>query len=201
MEEEEQEEESNRRIEEQRVQRQETQSHVRTQQQQASHDIYELEQQLEGLRGQCPVCFVRKLPSQHTIHQCPQEISKSVYNAWLEMKKMIRKKQLFAPYSCCFDCYVPQSICQKWVRNEKKAGKWERVGEVGCQFEDIIGLVFVTARTIEHEILMQMEERWDGVDIQSDEQVYRWVGQKIQWGGREASRLSQVFHKFVRDMG
>ena len=61
------------------------------------------------------------------------------------MRKKIRDKRMFAPFSCCYNCHVPQSICAKWVAAEN--GKWERVAQGKCQFEGIIMLLVISAIT------------------------------------------------------
>jgi hypothetical protein len=56
---------------------------------------------------------------------------------------------------------------------------------------------------------LHVEEQWvvgmmremaqeEGVDIQADGAVYRWVGRRVEWGGVEASRLLQVFCKISK---
>lgn len=42
-------------------------------------------------------------------------------------------------------------------------------------------------------------EGWAGadrVDVADQEEVFRWLGQRIVWGDMEISRLVQVFYKF-----
>lgn len=46
-------------------------------------------------------------------------------------------------------------------------------------------------------IIYDMAEK-DGIDIQAEGAVYRWVGRRVQWGGVEASRLLQVFCKICK---
>jgi hypothetical protein len=38
--------------------------------------------------------------------------------------------------------------------------------------------------------------REGGVDVSNKEEVFKWLGQKMIWGGMEVSKLVQVFYRF-----
>ena len=38
------------------------------------------------------------------------------------------------------------------------------------------------------------------VELENREQLYQWFGQKIDWGGIEASRLVQVFYRLAKGL-
>ena len=40
--------------------------------------------------------------------------------------------------------------------------------------------------------------REGGIEVTREEDVFRWLGQKIIWGGIEVSRLVQVFYRFEK---
>jgi hypothetical protein len=47
------------------------------------------------------------------------------------MTEEIQGKKRFGNFSCCFDCGVPQAICQKWKQKDKV--RWfEKVPGVEC---------------------------------------------------------------------
>ena len=105
--------------------------------------MWELEQQLEDWLGRCPVCFMQGLPNtKHSFKTCKAAGAEVVWQDWDQMKTKMKKDRLFAPYSCCFDCHVPQAICQKWMLENDR---WKYVQTNRCQFEDIIMPVVITA--------------------------------------------------------
>lgn len=119
------------------------------------------------------------------------------------MKKVMREKHLFSPYSCCFDCHVPQEICHRWVAREghEGQGRWIRVGSNKCQFDEIIMPTIISIiREGEDEmggsIIDEMKRQ--GINERDEMQVYKWFGQKVEWGGMEVSRLVQVFHRVFK---
>lgn len=178
------------------------QAYAQSQAQGESRAVWELEQQLEEWVGRCPVCFIRGFPeSKHSIIDCIEEGAQEVREYWFRMRKRMREGKIFAAYSCCYDCHAPQSICTKWVAAEN--GKWERLGQGKCQFEGIImplvisGIVEGTDETY-NMIKDKMEQ--SGIQLEDEEEVYKWFGQKEDWGGIEVSRLVQMFYRIVKDL-
>lgn len=142
--------------------------------------------------------------SRHSISECQQEGASEVRKQWGEMAKGMRpgdgKAGKFAPYSCCFKCYVPQAICQSWQSQEGQQGKWRPTGR-SCQFKDIIMPVVVCMLCQRGGWAEEDFENWataDGVNIREQEEVLRWLGQKIIWGDIEVSRLVQIFYRFEK---
>jgi hypothetical protein len=105
---------------------------IQRQNQQEGQEVWELEQQLEEWSGQCPLCFIKRHNSRHSIEDCIQNESDEIRKGWKEMKRLMKDKHWFALFSCCFDCHVPQAICQKWVQ-KKEQGRWEWLSGVSCQ--------------------------------------------------------------------
>jgi hypothetical protein len=36
-----------------------------------------------------------------------------------------------------------------------------------------------------------------GVEVEDRGAVYKWLGERVEWGGIEATRMVQVFHKLA----
>lgn len=177
---------------------------VQTQTQQESRAMWEFKQQLEDLSRRCPYCVVRQLPHRpHGIRDCIADGVEEVREDWLYMKNVMREMHLFSPYSCCFDCHVPQEICHKWVAKEghRGNGRWDRISSNHCQFDEIIMPTIISIMR-EGEDITQVsiinEIRQQGIDESDKIQVCKWFGQKVEWGGIEVSRLVQVFHRVVK---
>ena len=156
---------------------------------------------MEELNGQCPLCFVSgHKDSRHSINDCVESGSNDIRKGWQEMKTLMGERHWFELYSCCFDCHVPQAICQKWVQ-KKEQGRWERLSSVGCQFDNIIMPVVMTAMLEGKDWMIEMIQGWveeSGVEFGNQEQMYKWYGRKVEWGGIEASKLVQVFYRLVK---
>jgi RecQ family ATP-dependent DNA helicase len=186
----------------QQAKREQQRQRIQRQNQQEGQEVWELEQQLEEWSGQCPLCFIKRHNSRHSIEDCVQNGSHEIRKGWKEMKTLMKEKRWFALFSCCFDCHVPQAICQKWVQ-KKEQGRWERLSGVSCQFDSIIMLVVMTAMLEGEDWMIEMIQSWveeSGVEFGNLEQMYRWYGQKVEWGGIEASRLIQVFYRIAKRM-
>ena len=59
------------------------------------------------------------------------------------MKTLMARNRWFESFLGCFNCYVLQAICKKWVQ-KKEQGKWER-SEMSCQFDNIVMPTVMTA--------------------------------------------------------
>jgi superfamily II DNA helicase RecQ len=177
---------------------------IQSQMRQESRAMWEFKQQLEYLSRRCPYCIVRQLPhGPHGIRDCIADGVEEAREDWLHMRKVMRDMHLFSPYSCCFDCHVPQEICHKWVAKEggKGSGRWVRTASNDCQFDEIIMPTIISIMregedAIQASIINEMQQQ--GIDESDKIQVCKWFGQKIEWGGIEVSRLVQVFHHAVR---
>jgi hypothetical protein len=90
-----------------------------------------LEQQLEECRGQCSLCFMKGRNSRHSIEDCIQDGAQDIRENWKEIQTLMKENHWFALYSCCYDCHVPQAICQKWAQ-KKEQGRWEWLKGVDC---------------------------------------------------------------------
>ena len=52
------------------------------------------------------------------------------------------------------------------------------------------------------QIYNMIKEQMEGSGIKFGdwEEMYKWFGQKEEWGGIEVSRLAQMFYRIVRDL-
>ena len=173
-----------------------------------SREVYDLERELEWWVEQCPLCVILGLQerhTQHTLRECNHPEADGAREAWFEMSTSMKPAKpgqpgKFAPYSCCFECFVPQSICQKWQPQESGRGRWKGTGQA-CQFRDIIMPVVVCMfREGSSEVYEKYNQWMTECRISSNnaEDVLRWFGQKVVWGGIEGSKLCQVFWEFAK---
>ena len=166
----------------------------------------QLERQLERWVGQCPLCVIKRSGQgvRHSISECQQDKAGRIREQWKKMVEGMRpgngRAGKFAAYSCCFTCYVPQAICQGWEHKEGQSRKWKPTGK-GYQFKDIIMPVVVYMLYGEEDWARVEFTNWateGGINVRDQEEVMRWLGQKIIWGGIEISRLVQLFYRFEK---
>jgi hypothetical protein len=41
--------------------------------------------------------------------------------------------------------------------------------------------------------------RMHGVDVNDEKQAWKWLAERIEWGGIEATRMAQVFYRLTRE--
>jgi len=103
--------------------------------------------------------------------------------------------------AACYICGVPQYICNKWKAKSEGSRKFKMCKSIPCQFFDVvIPVVVVISRawdSPQRKIIYDWMKE-DSVDGTNEDDIYKWLGQKIIWGGMEASKLSKVFHKLVK---
>lgn len=171
---------------------------IQRQNQQEGQKVQELEQQLEEQSRRCLLCFIRGHNSGHSIKDYVQRGSSDIQKGWQDMKALMAKKRQFESFSYYFDCHVPQAMYQKQVQKEQ--GKWG-YNSTSYQFDNIIIPMVMTAMLEGKDWMImiiknQVEE--SGIEFGNQEQMYRWFGQKIDWGSIEASRLVQVFYRLAK---
>ncbi|RFN54793.1 putative ATP-dependent dna helicase q1 [Fusarium flagelliforme] len=106
-----------------------------------AREAQEFEMQLERWSGSCVVCRMGLglkdgEETQHEMAQCPNRDSERWY--WISDAIMMVEKELFERrrmelFSGCFDCGMPQEICDRWAANDEDGGRFSRVSESRCQ--------------------------------------------------------------------
>ena len=49
---------------------------------------------------------------------------------------------------------------------------------------------------VDEEVFQWMED--DGVNVKDQQEVFKWFGRRVEWGGIEATKMVQVFHRLAR---
>jgi hypothetical protein len=130
-------------FEKQQRERQWLASQVTKQHQEEGQEIAEFEEQLRKWANRCPLCKLQKKGQQHhRLEDCKHPELESVLHGVRSMTEEIQGKKRFGNFSCCFDCGVPQAICQKWKQKDKV--RWfEKVPGVECQYKGVLIAVVV----------------------------------------------------------
>jgi superfamily II DNA helicase RecQ len=172
-------------------------SSITRQRREEGQEIGEFEEALRKWANRCPLCKLQGMQhQQHRLEDCPHPEIETILSAVQTMTKEIQGKKRFAKFSCCYDCGVPQAICQTWKQKEEQ-GWFEKVKGVECQYKGVlIPVVTVIWRawdSKEKDIIWKWMEE-DLVDRNDLDRVYGWFGQKVIWGRMEATKLCKVFH-------
>lgn len=189
------------RFEQRQQERQWLVSHVVKQRQSEGQEVAEFEEQLGKWANKCPLCrFQKGHNQQHQLEDCQDPQAEMVYKMVQIMIEGIQEKRRFARFSCCYQCGVPQAICQRWKQKEGVGG-FKEVSGVSCQYAGVVipvvTVVWQAWYSSEQNIIRQWMER-DRVDTSNLENAYWWFGQRVKWGRIEASRLCQVFHRLTQ---
>ena len=82
----------------------------------------------------------------------------------------------------------------------EKRGWWEENKHSRCQYAglliDAIGTMLAEGDSEGTAELYRWMESL-GVNITDPELVYKWFGQRVEWGGVEATRLVQAFYRLA----
>ena len=160
-------------------------------------EVKELVEYLEEWSGKCTLCHLYKEGDPwHDLKECPQEEAREIEEYVQDASRGIRYER----YSCCYHCGIPQGICERWVQKEEQ-GWWVQQDKGRCQYSGVLVRAVITMLKEGSNEAMDDIYRWMqelGVDITKQESVYKWMGQRVEWGGYEATRLTQVFYRLAR---
>lgn len=179
---------------------QQQRQHVRKRQQsqasQEGHEIAEFQRQLRRWQDRCPMCFMSQREDSHSLMQCRQENSQSTQEVYMATRQMIK----YEKYSGCFQCGLPQGICQRYEQRAN-GGFWQLIPGAVCQYDGVVmstlfGLTIGQKTNVNKEMFGRMKQ--DGVGIMKDEEVNQWLGGKIRWGGLECNRMVREFYRVVK---
>ena len=188
-------------FEKQQRERQWLASQVTKEHRKEGQEIAEFEEQLRKWANHCPLCKLqKKSQQQHRLEDCPHAEAEALVNGVRIMTQEIQGKRRFAKFSCCFDCGVPQAICQKWKQKDEQ-GWYEKAVGVECQYKGVLISVVVVIWQERNSAKTDFIWKWmeeDFVERGDVQEVYKWFGQKIKWGRMEATKLCKVFHALTK---
>ena len=83
---------------------------------------------------------------------------------------------------------------------KEEQGWWAEDAEGRCQYKGV--LIGVVATLLVEGVDGAADEvyRWMrglGVEVEESSVVYKWLGEQVEWGRIEVTRMVQVFHKLV----
>ena len=128
------------------------------------------------------------------------------------MVEEFRKRIRWAAYSCCFDCGLPQVICESFQFDTIRGGYYKQAG-VTCQYQGVL-MEMVVANWLRHggvfdkviqEAMKQdgwmartATEEEEGPEIEA---MLGWMGEKKRWGGIEGNKMCWILVRLLRRIG
>jgi superfamily II DNA helicase RecQ len=183
--------------------RQDWQDQIRNMEMTSPISTTEIEILLAHWHGKCSICHLqqgRGTDSNHTLEQCPRPERIDVLSEFQQLRTNIK----YANYSGCFQCAVPQAICQKFTPNPSGRGGFLYRPDRHCQYPDtvlsvVIAIMGLGRKEWRLEICGWMTH--DKVDPNNEAAITKWYGQKVKWGGNEMSMIMKVFCVLVMRAG
>jgi hypothetical protein len=178
------------RFQEQDVQRRQFIMQVGQEQQGQLMDAELFEQELTRWYGRCWICHESGADEWHALEDCPESEGQTARQWAHQVQTQVR----YSPYSGCFDCGLPQAICQQWVSNGR--GRWVKDRGRTCQFPK--GTIISMVAGMLHgpgevrAAWMRWLRQWD-VDGQQLDQVITFFGQRATSGTMEQNNLVVTF--------
>jgi hypothetical protein len=161
-----------------------------------------MEGQFRFWQERCEICQIkgRVLVGHQSWRDCLDEESKeAVQRVWGELSRI-----RFEAYTGCFDCWVPQGICQAWEMVEDSGrSRYRRVRGGGqCQFpgvlQDTVAAVVGVGRAELIEDFVQTMAAKDRVKLDDSQEAgvgqwMPWLKRKVKIGEIETSGLGRIF--------
>lgn len=168
------------------------------QQARGAMDVEQLAELIEDWSIGCQGCRAHGVQAvHHTIWECDEEYAEEVRLG----VEAFRARRRWAPYSCCFECGMPQSICDSFEVDITDGGYHKKQGR-GCQYagvlESMVFAIWVRHVQIFRDLVeeVMIDDGWVARTVEQREvgpgmeEVSRWFCEKKRWGGIESNKMS-----------
>ncbi|EYE90190.1 uncharacterized protein EURHEDRAFT_489592 [Aspergillus ruber CBS 135680] len=148
-------------------------------QQAISRQLEFLQAQVHIWQDQCWYCTQRGLAAEHDLYQCPHGNQTAAKPWFLHVRRHIK----YAPFSGCFQCGLPQMICQQWKEKSQ------------CTYRGV--MISMIAMMVHGHGTADVRQAWQqrlqgfGVDVNNQAAVTQFFGQRH--GNEEMNELVQEF--------
>jgi superfamily II DNA helicase RecQ len=139
----------------------------------------------------------------HGLEECKQDGAEAAQEGYRSFKKYWK----YVPYSCCYDCMLPQAICKSFEVNIVDGGYRKQAGRQ-CQYRGVLGKIMVIAMMKNEEqayeaLEQAMEEDGMASRIPMEEvggffrACVEWGSEKKRWGGIEGNKISWIIGRLI----
>ncbi|PVH90688.1 P-loop containing nucleoside triphosphate hydrolase protein [Periconia macrospinosa] len=171
---------------------------VHRQEAQDAMEVGRLEELMEEWKDGCQRCRAWGVRGDgHDIGSCQKEMAEEIRQG---IEDFTSRKQ-WARFSCCFECGLPQSVCESFALDTASGGYHKQSG-VDCQYGgvlvemvfsvwsrhvDLVGDMLQAAMEQDGWMAQTEREREDGPGMGA---IGRWFCEKKRWGGIEVNKMS-----------
>lgn len=145
--------------------------------------------------GRCAVCRLIGRADDHDEADCVRmqagTLKRQVTEARAALEKEVWTKQRMERFSGCWECGLPQKICEQWRAVEGDKGRWQRLEDGVCQHGGL--LIRVLGATI------FIYERWVAGKVGAEAGTaafYQWMGRRVE--GRQGMESNQMCVLFTK---
>jgi len=170
----------------------------RTKTAQVAYELERLEQHLQRWAHVCAICMaVDGRAERHTWEVCPFANEAQIVTMEMSYRSMMRVK--FQPFAQCNYCSTPQALCNKWAEDVRTQGAYTSRGAAGqCQFYRVlpqaVGALLVFQELLCAPWLAWQMQQANVLEGTIEVRQHQWLGQKMQMGQRNASRMCSVLY-------
>jgi superfamily II DNA helicase RecQ len=161
-------------------------------------ELIELEGLLRRAKGRCASCVQEGVSNEeHVLFSCRESHSEKDKEEYERLKEAIRRGRTMEKYSGCMECFLPQAWCNQWEQSDGVGGMYRRKAGVKCDFQDVVLSGFIVGIRRKEGAIERLRERMtgQGYDIERQEEVVKYLGQKRIWGGLETSVLLREYYE------
>ncbi|UPX20284.1 uncharacterized protein EKO05_0010521 [Ascochyta rabiei] len=148
-------------------------------------EVQRLEEMLESWKACCQWCRAKEHADagQHRLAHCNRLQADKVRDGVKDVTKIVREQAIWENFSCCFQCGVPQSICDSFEPHPD--GGWQKNLAIGCQFEAVLLTLMMcvwTAWGSTFNDWVRAQMRREGIrrneEVEFDK-VLAWIGSTV----------------------
>jgi superfamily II DNA helicase RecQ len=194
-------------FEQQRIERRWVGLQERERQSREAVEVEKLVSLMEEWRVGCQWCRACGVEgSGHELEDCEEDEAESARAGLALFEKYWSR----VPFSCCYDCRLPQAVCQSFKMDIVNGGYRKQAG-VRCQYLGVLAKTMVVGwrrgGSKTQEVIFEAIEKdggWKGRGEEVDGGAWRgvaeWSSEKKRWGGIEGNKLSWVIVRVVECM-
>ena len=168
-------------------------------------EVERLVELMEEWKLGCQRCRAFGEPGEgHEIGDCSGKETEAIQQG----VALFEEKVQWARFSGCFECGLPQDICNRFEANINQGG-WDKRVDGECQYAGVLVKAVFSIWVRFGEVFRDFVERemeqsgWVG-RVASEEEpeqemgdIIKWFGRKVQWGGIESNEMCVRICKFV----
>ena len=137
---------------------------------------------LASVKGTCLLCRAMRVDWNHAFLTCPQRFEVFRERNKARQRYEGRGRKWIQPYTSCFWCLNPQSICQQAELGGKSGGE--------CEYRDVVlPLCYGVFQSVEG--LGWLQERFER-RFNMMEEYFDWLGEECRFGGSSAIQAVRV---------